>query len=664
MKKSGIQLDPDRIIPSSRLLPREERELDSVKKAKCKRYAGSKAILLRAANAWYDMEQFRKDRDRAKQYVYGNQWGDKIKVPGCGEMTEEEYIKSRGNIPLKNNHIRRLVQTLIGVYRSQDKEPTCVARDRDEQSLGEVMSTTLQANWQLNEMRELNARTFEDYAIGGMAIHKKTYSFRNDRSDCWTDYVNPNNFFINKHMQDFRGWDSDLLGEIHDLPFNVLCNNFASSPEDVHILRSIYTPQDNESYSGWGGGFSDNNPLAYKDFFVPRSPDLCRVIEVWTKESKPRYKCHDVLHGQYYKVEEKDFNKLVLVENEKRKQLAIEQGVQGDLPLVRYEWYIDTYWYVRYLTPFGDVLLEMETPYLHKSHPYVFKMYPYIDGEIHSFVTDVIDQQRYVNRLISMYDWIMRGSAKGLLLVPEESIPEGMDISDFAEAWATLDGAIAIKTKNNTPLPQQVSTNAVNIGIAELLNLQLRFFEDISGVNGSLQGKPGHSGMAASLYAQQTQNATTSLLDILETFSNFVVNSAKKDVMNIQQFYDDNRYIKISGSSTGVYYDPNQLADVEFDLSIVESTTTPVYRQMQNELLLTMWQAGGITLKQMLENGDFPFADDLIQSINTQEEEMKSQMAQQHQSIDMQGVDPSVMQQAMSMANQDAVNKAYDMLRV
>lgn len=662
MSANRIQISDNRMISASRLLPKEELEMDTVKGGKRKRNNGSKKVLLRAAQAWYDMEQFRKDRQRAKNYVYGKQWDDLIEVPGCGTMKEEDYIKSRGNIPLKNNHIRRLVQTMVGLYRSQDKEPTCVARDRDEQRLGEVMSTTLQANWQLNQMKEVNARTFEDYVIGGMAVHKKTYSFRNDRSDCWTDYVNPNNFFISKHTQDFRGWDVDLLGEIHDLPFNVLCNNFASSPEDYRILKSIYSPDEYGVYQGWGGDFGQSNILDYKDFLLPRSPGLCRVIEVWTKESKPRYKCHDVLKGQYYKVEVSDFQSLVLNENERRKKLAVEQGIGDDVPLIRYDWFIDTYWYVRYMTPFGDVLLEMETPYLHKSHPYIFKMYPYIDGEIHSFVSDVIDQQRYVNRLISMYDWIMRGSAKGLLLVPEESIPEGMDISDFAESWASMDGAIMVKTKNGTPLPQQVSTNAVNIGIAELLNLQLKFFEDISGVNGAIQGKAGYSGMAASLYAQQTQNATTSLLDILETYSNFIVNGAMKDVMNIQQFYDDKRYIKIAGSSTGIYYDPNQLADVEFDLSIVESTTTPVYRQMQNELLLTMWQNGGITIKQMLEHGSFPFADELIQSINTQEEEMKSQMNKQG-AVQANGIPPEVMQQVQATADQGAVNKAYGMLR-
>ncbi len=73
------------------------------------------------------------------------------------------------------------------------------------------------------------------------------------------------------------------------------------------------------------------------------------------------------------------------------------------MPLIKATWFIDDYWYFYYLSPFGDILKEGETPYEHGSHPYIFKAYPFIDGEIHSFVADVIDQQRYTNRLITLF---------------------------------------------------------------------------------------------------------------------------------------------------------------------------------------------------------------------------------------------------------------------
>jgi hypothetical protein len=282
-------------------------------------------------------------------------------------------------------------------------------------------------------------------------------------------------------------------------------------------------------------------------------------------------------------------------------------------------------------------------------------MYPFIDGEIHSFVADVIDQQRYTNRLYTMYDWIMRASSKGVLLVPEESIGS-MDIEEIADEWSRFNGVIAIKTKNGVPMPQQVANNATNIGITELLQLQLKMFEDISGVNGALQGKMGYAGTSGTLYAQQTQNATMSLLDMLETYSDFVRDAAYKDVKNIQQYYDDERYFNIAGEYGRPIEDPERIRDVEWDISIVESTSTPVYRQTMNDYLLQFWQAGQLSLVQLLEHGDFPFADDLLQSIRSQQEQVAQGQAPQ-------GISPELMQQAQQGADMNAVNNAYNMLR-
>ena len=124
----------------------EEREkVDSVKQSRYTFRDTNMHILFEAQKCWDNMDRYRRERDRCKRYAYGNQWGDDICVNGK-MMSEEDYIKQQGGIPLKNNLIRRLIKNVVGLYRSQVKEPTCVARDRNEQQLGEVMSTLLQAN--------------------------------------------------------------------------------------------------------------------------------------------------------------------------------------------------------------------------------------------------------------------------------------------------------------------------------------------------------------------------------------------------------------------------------------------------------------------------------------------------------------------------------------
>ena len=633
-------------------------ELDSVAQAK-KMLGRNRAfeVLWEAQQYWWAMETFRQDRERNKNYTYGRQWDDVICVDGVS-MKEEDYIRKQGNVPLKNNLIRRMVQAVLGVYRSQAKEPTCTARDRDEQKYGETMSTVLQCNMQLNRMTRINARCMEEFLISGFVVQRKWYGWREDKLDCWTDYVQPNNFFIDNNMRDFRGWDVSCLGEVHDISFESLCQRFAHSPADFERLADIYRlARDKRALTTAYEDFG--YPLqGYYDFLVPRDTSRCRVIEVWRKESKPRYRCHDVNSGDVFKVDVEDFEEFVGSVNRKRLEDARELGMaKEDVPLIKYEWFIDSYWYYYYLTPFGDILEEGETPYEHKSHPYVFLAYPFIDGEIHSFVSNVIDQQRYTNRLITMYDWIMRASANGVLLFPEECLPKGMSMEEVADEWARFNGIIMIKTpKDGRTIPQQIANNCTQIGISELLNMQLKFFEDISGVNGALQGKPGYSGMSASLYNQQAQNATTSLLDLLDTFSEFIRDGATKDVKNIQQFYDTPRVFNIAGKNCSIVeYDPKKIRNVEFDLSIVESTATPTYRAMANEMLMELWKAQAISVEQLLEHGDFPFGDELLQSIKAQREQLEQgQMPE--------GISPELAQQAQQGANMQAVQSAQQML--
>lgn len=182
--------------------------------------------------------------------------------------------------------------------------------------------------------------------------------------------------------------------------------------------------------------------------------------------------------------------------------------------------------------------------------------------------------------------------------------------------------------------------------------MQLKFFEDISGVNGALQGKPGYSGTSAALYSQQTQNATTSLLDILDTYNAFVRDAAYKDVKNIQQFYTQARTIAIAGKGAYVRYEPKKLRDIEFDMSISDSTSTPIYRMFANDVLMQLYQSQAITVEMLLEHGDFPFADKLLQSLRSQREAMQ------------QGQQPGALpQEALQAVQQQANPQAQPMLQ-
>lgn len=603
----------------------------------------------------FGMYRYRRDRLRCKRYNFGDQWGDVICVDGK-KMTEEEYIKSQGNIPLKTNLIRRLVRNVVGVYRGEDTEPVCIARDREEQQQAETMTVALQYNMQLNRMREMYARTLEEYLIGGLVAHKKRYCWRNDKMDCWTDYVQPDNLILDSNMRDIRGWDCTFIGEIHDVSYGEMCEQLAKSPDDYVRLAEIYKAARNQNglVTYWNE-FGYSRDHVDTDFLIPKDESRCRIIEVWRKESKPRYRCRDYNSGELYKIDVEDYDTMVAQVNASRLQRGLEAGMEAeDIPLINAEWFIDSYWYYYILSPFGDIIDEGESPYEHKSHPYVFKAYPFLDGEIHSFVADVIDQQRYTNRLIVMQDFIIRASAKGALLVPEDCL-KGQDPREFADSWARFNGVIVYTPSKSGVVPQQVSANSTNIGLHEMLSLQLKFFEDISGVNAALQGKASFAGESGNHAELMAQNASVSLIDILQSFQEFTLDAAYKDIKNIQQFYDQKKTLNIVGGKA-VVYDPQKIRNIEVDISIEQSKATTVYRNSINNFLIDLFKAHAISLEQMLQVGKFDFGDELLQSIQSQKEQIAQGQVPE-------GLSPELAQRVQQGANQQAVQQLYGAMR-
>lgn len=585
-------------------------------------------VLLQAQKAWEEIDPFRHKRKRNRNYTYGKQWNDLIKLPDGRVMSEEEYIRQQGKVPLKNNLIRQMVKSVLGQFRNNQTQPVCVARDRKEQNLGELMSAAVQYAYQHNRLQELDSRTMEEFLISGICFQKIGYGFRRGKSDVWVDEVNPNRIFFNA-MEDSRHWDCTLIGELHDMPIAEVISRFSfGSRERAVQLRQIYTEADNDTVRH---NFENLTTRAIDrlDFYMPSSPDLCRVIEVWKLESQEILNCHDFRSGEYYNLPVSEAE-AVEKENKARRQAARQAGIPDEaVALIETEWGVTQTWRYRFFSPLGDLLDEGDTPYWHGEHPYVFKLYPLIDGEVHAFVEDVIDQQRYINRLITMIDFIMGSSAKGVLLFPEDQIPDGMTIDDIADEWTKYNGIILFRPRPGSPMPQQIAVNATQVGAYEMLSLQMRLFEDISGVHGAMQGKAAPAGTPSSLYSQQIQYSSTNLLDLFESFKTFREDRDIKIMKTIQQFYTDSRYRTIAGNSCGKdasTYTPEEVRNTEFDLSIAETLSTPALRMASNEFLMELFRGGKISLEMLLQNGAFPFADKLLQSLKqSQTEQMQAQ---------------------------------------
>ena len=73
-------------------------------------------------------------------------------------------------------------------------------------------------------------------------------------------------------------------------------------------------------------------------------------------------------------------------------------------------------------------------------------------------------------------------------------------------------------------------------------------------------------------------------------------------------------------------------------------------------MLMQLYQSQAISVEQLLEHGDFPFADELLQSIKSQKEQLE-------QGKIPEGISPQLLQQAQQGTNINAVNQLYDAMR-
>lgn len=653
-------------IPTlSRVMPSSGKTFDSVKR-RMERQNGRKTdyeLLQRCWQAWNNLEAVRMTRDRAKRYCYGDQWGDTVRVYKNGyyyDMTEREYLKRKGSVPLSNNVMVSILNTLVGMYAKQGTEPVCFARTRSSQSLSDMMSATMQCNWQNTQMEDLLKHALEDYLIGGVMVCRETYEDRTQEiEDSWTDYIEPNYVFW-EGGSDPRHLDLSLIGVLHDESVNDLYKKFAREEYGLSIddLNRIFDIDPDNSQTE-GTMHNDTNDLSNISFDIPsRRGHYVRVIEAWTTETKYRYQCYDPIatneSDAYFRIECDD--KAMIAELnaknvERKKQYDLMGVPPEDRAYITAKKVADKYWYYTFMAPDGTVLCRGETPYDFKSHPFTVKFYPYVNGEIHPFMGNVIDQQRYINRLIIMNDMAIRSSAKGLMLVPTQVL-DGMTPDEFAEQATEYDGIMFYTPKATLPnsRPDVITSNAVNLGTNELLQIELNLMREVSNVSGALQGKTPTAGTSASRYAQESQNASTSLYSILKDMESFTECVAQKKCMMIKQYYDNGRPIFNRDNTYPMEYDRLAARDIMFKISIKNAAATATYQNNINDKLDRLLEMGAINIVQYLQNLNEPFADKLLQDVQSQVEDLRAQQAEMGQQAPQNGVVPGADQEAVERA--------------
>lgn len=640
-------------------LPKSSR-VDTVierRKRNLQREKYDQALLAECARSWNNKEAFRRERARVLRYLFGNQWGDVVHVKGLGDMTEEKLIRMQGNVPLKNNVMVSLWSTVYGIHAKQETEPVCYARHEQAKELSDNMSAALQTNWQNTYMSELLDTTFAEYLISGAAFCYETYEERNELHDSYTDYVNPYYMFW-EGGSDPAHRDIRMIGCLHDISPEDLYFRFARPEYGLTIadLGNIYHL--GEPANAFGRSTSqelnERNDIDNISFYRPSDYGLCRVIEVWRQEVKPRYQCFDPLAtnqvDKYFRCES-DMLPEILQTNIQRKALYDQQDVPEEKrAYITSREIPDKYWQYYFMAPDGRILCEGECPYDYKDHPFTVALYPYINGEVHPFMSFFIDQQRYINRTVMMGDMAMKNSAKGMTFLPLSMKPDDMTIQEYANQKTKFDAVFVYddtKTTRSDRKPEFFTHSAMNIGHTDMLQLQMNMIHEVSGVHDAIQGKTPTSGTSAARYAMESQNATTTIFPLVKKFNGFEERVATKKCITMQQYYSEGRDVTPQRSEEQVFYRANAARNVKFNVSIKNSAASAAFLQLGNEMLDKLLDKGMLDPRTYLKHYDAPGAEKILQDMDAYMTAVQNGQTPQ-QPVQIPGAD----QQKAAMASQ------------
>lgn len=601
-------------------------------------------ILQQANGAWNSLRVFRRQADRCVKYYEGDQWSDPVVIKnrlGCERvMTEEEYIKSQGRAALKFNIIHSTIVNIIGQYISAPYTSIVYSSDEGGQDAADAMSNKLDDVKRVNDANVRDARELEKFLNTGCGLYLTSCPW-NDTLKAPTPTfqgIDYHRYFRTPDATDIAGKDVDFCGDFIDIPLSEAISIYAKSPSQKQELERIFHT---------GRSYDVSTRLA----FYPKDVETqniigtpmegrCRIIRVCRLEGHWELAVHDYADASWETYRERgNIRRNLDAEISRRRQIAENLGVDYDdgvnrLKLEYEERFVRT-WHYYHLSPWGHVLWEQDSPYQHNGHPYVELFYPLLNGHVHGMAFDLLDVEKMLNRMIIMNDFIMSASAKGVLIVDEDSIADDFDLEDIAESWSKFNGVIKIHLKEGARPPEQIVSRQINVGQYDMINLMLGMIKEISGVHDAQRGKAPNAGTPAALYSQEVSNSQMNTLDYLNAFSWFIEQRDYKLIQLIQQFCTQPEYVAAPDGApeAAKHFDPAEIRRFKFRNKITKSSATAVARLFNERLMAGLLANGMASLQQYQASGAKPFGNELLAKLSQVQQQLSSGQGVSEQQI-------------------------------
>lgn len=452
-----------------------------------------KKLIEKCRSAWEMLSAWRSRRRRCKDFTFGRQWGDRIRLASGRVLTEEQQALESGRVPATNNLIGRMMRQIVGYYRYLTR--------RESAESGNV---TLQGTFPYLE--EIDARTLEEFVMSGIAVQRinsEKGEFSGRRVSCFS----PERLFFHRFSRPDAS-DVRFVGLLHDMTFPEVIERF-----NLRDLATINRAAE-QTFRGETAAPCFGSGVIFDSVDIP---DMLRVVEVWQRSSVTMLSAYDPETGEIARGElSGEAQKRIELINSERERASRRQLLWS----VKSAQCLEQVWLLADGTVIERNLWPPATPL-----PIQLRLYPMIDGEVHSMVENVIDQQKFINRLVGLLDEILGASAKGAVLYPVDQLPDGMTWRELRQLWSSPSAILPFKRTSKSIQPRQLSGGGNCAGATELLRTQLTLFDDIAG-SGGMMSTGSSRATGADMARMQRDSAAISMLDVLSSFREF---TARRD---------------------------------------------------------------------------------------------------------------------------------------
>lgn len=538
----------------------------------------NQATLSRLKDWWYQAQAAQRDNRaemvKDQEFYDGEQWTEE----------DKRVLENRGQAPLVFNKIKPTVDWVLGSERQARVEAKVLPRKKIEGDVAQVKTDLLKYISDVNKLPYHQSRAFTDTVIVGVGWLE--HGVRSDATEepLFDRYESWRNIWYDHLAVEMDLSDSRFLFRARWVDLDIAQAMFpdrAAELKNEAINANSLFPFYHDDFGAWHVPTDGTVDMIEGDVFANTGNSRLRVrlVECWyrkTEMAKVVSAKGRPEHGAIFK----DWDPVL--------GYLVSQGIASTFDAVKQVVYCGIFC--------GATFLQNQiSPYRHNRIPFnpIWCYRRGRDNAPYGMIRNLRDPQEDLNK---------RASKSLYILSTNRIIAD----SDATENWKEMraeadrpDGVI--RKKKGSDVKLETDRGVANDHLV-MMDRDARFIQDVAGVTDENMGRDTSATSGKAIMARQNQGLTSTAV-VFDNLYYAIQNSGEIRLSLVEQFYDEEKTIRIAGDNGRLEFVDINKADGDGLLNDITSTQAD-YVVSQQDYRATMRQAMFDSMLELIEKLD------------------------------------------------------------